>query len=104
MVRPPWLTLRGWLVALIPFAFTLGMIATGCPKPPPGPVTPPDASDAAPAPDVSCADACSNLERLGCSFSDACPEICARIRRPSYRACVAAAVTCRLADSCGHRR
>lgn len=101
-MKPPWLTLGGWLFAAIPLAFTLGM--TACPVPPgPGPVTPPDASDAAPPPppqSITCAKACRHLEELGCAGAGACSSVCARIIAPSFRDCLMAAPSCGAVDRC----
>lgn len=100
-MRPPWLTLTGWLIAAIPLAFTFGMM-TGCPKPVPPPVTP-DAADASPAPPVpSCRTTCDHVELdLGCATGGSCYPTCVRVKRLAWRTCAAAAASCAAVDACG---
>jgi hypothetical protein len=82
------------------FVFFAALIA-GCPKPVPSPVTPPDASDAAPAPPpASCAEACANIRRLGCKNPDSCSNLCPRVLSGRYRTCVARATSCDAVTNC----
>lgn len=87
--------IAGVLMVIVGFAIAIA----GCPKPTPTPVTPPDASDAAP-PAASCDVACAHVAQLGCAGADACRRICGRVIFPAFRACVASATSCAAVSAC----
>jgi hypothetical protein len=94
-----------WMMATAVVAGLAALLA-GCPKPGPTPNGPPDASDAAPPADVSCAVACDHVELrppagLACDTSGACYKLCSRIQRATYRVCLAAARDCDAVSDCG---
>jgi hypothetical protein len=82
----------------------LAPIFIGCPKPGPAPVTPPDASDAAPTPSppmhADCSAGISRLNQLGCKGGRAFVDICPRVKSQAFKDCVASARDCAAVDDC----
>lgn len=92
------------IVLLMLVGAFLGLAITGCPKPVPSPVTPPDASDAAPAPlpvtPASCGEVCATVARLGCKGAKSCSANCPRVQSQTYKDCVRSASSCDRVNLC----